>query len=160
MHVCTAIACTALPSSHCLGRCCYTCNHLLNKHFAEPCRLQMSHWLESISGGCCILVCLADLSASEAHLHSNGCIPLQQVLLPHLVPPEGCLQSSGCCMSLLQLCICSACLHAFHSCLNCNSSPALPKEGPAILQHTPCALDDQHRPAQQYAGLRCGPAVI
>ena len=86
----------------------------------------------------------ADLSAPEAHLHSNGCIPLQQELLAHLVPPVGCLEGEGGSVAAPQLCICGAGLPALHLGLDGDSSPALPQEGSAVGQHAPCALDGQH----------------
>lgn len=90
---------------------------------------------------------MADLSSSEAHLHSNGCIPLQQVLLPHLVPSVGRLDSNSCGMAAAELCVRSTCLPALDLGLNGYSSPALPQEGSAVLEHAPGALYDQHRPA-------------
>lgn len=43
------------------------------------------------------------LFAPEAHLHSNGGVTLQQVVLAGTVPLEGGLHCSGCRMALPQL---------------------------------------------------------
>jgi len=63
------------------------------------------------------------------------------------VPSVGRLDSNSCSMAAAELCVCSTRLPALDLCLNGYSSPALPQEGSAVLEHAPGALYDQHRPA-------------
>lgn len=103
---------------------------------------------------------IADLSPPEAHLQSNSCISLQQVVLPCLVPSEGGLHRCCCSMLLAQLGIGGAGLPAFHPGLDGHSSSALFQEGSAVLQHTPCALNQQHRPASTAVYASCADAAL